>query len=428
MIPGKNWLLSLAEVVAFLEIKKFNFNIESFSKEFIIVKFEKKIEPSIIDNLGGVIKIGEINTSFQTDFLKKAILNKDKISKNEIGNIIEEKTNMVDNLVSSEKKTFFGVSIYCSEKKLCKKTKATQRFFGSLIKKKLFEQGKKSRFMGFSRDRRLPQLSHVEVLKKGLIESNGEFIISIDENQTVLATTKSVHNPFEFQKRDIEKPIQRKIFGMPPRLARTLVNLSLCNQNSILLDPFCGVGSILQEGLLTGAQVIGVDINPWCIRASERNLEWLSNQYQINNPDFRVIQGDIQRLSKKIGYEEIDCVTTEPDLGPALRQIPTNPYAQKIINKLDSLYNFFLQESYKVLKKKGRCVFVTPYFRTRSGKAVTMNIDNKAKIIGFTRVFPFNKEIFGKTRIEKDEIWKISSLLDTNKRHKTGREIHILQK
>lgn len=428
IIPGKNWLLSLAELVAFLETKKTKFQIKYFSKEFFIVEFEKKIKPSIIDDLGGVIKIGEINTSFQTDFLREAILNKDKVSKKEIGNIISERTNMVDNLISSEKKSFFGVSIYCSEKKLRKISKTAQRFFGSLIKKKLTEQGKKSRFMGFSRDRRFPQLSHVEVLKKGLIESKAEFIISIDENQTLLSTTIAVHNPFEFQKRDMEKPIQRKIFGMPPRIARILVNLSLCDQNSILLDPFCGVGIILQEGLLNRSKVIGVDINPWCIKASERNLEWLSNSYQIDKPDFRVIQGDIQRLAKKIGSEEIDCVVTEPDLGPALRQIPTNPYAQKIINKLDILYNFFLQEAYKVLKKKGRCVFITPYFRTRSGNTITMDINEKAKTIGFTRVFPFNKEFFEKTRIKKDEIWKISSLVDVSKRHKTGREIHILQK
>jgi tRNA G10 N-methylase Trm11 len=428
VIPGKNWLLSLAELAAFFEVKKCKFQIESFSKEFFIVQFEKKIKPSLIDDLGGVIKIGEINTSFQTDVLKRAILDKDKTSKNEIGNIISDTTRIVDDLISSEKKTFFGVSIYCSEKRFRKIAKAIQRFFGSLIKKKLSEQGKKSRFMGFSKDRRRPQLSHVEVLKKRLIESNGEFIISIDGHQTWLSTTKSVHNPFEFQKRDIEKPIQRKIFAMPPRLARILVNLSLCDQKSILLDPFCGVGSILQEGLLNRSKVIGVDINPWCIKASERNLEWLSNNYQIDKPDFRVIQGDIQELSKKIGYEEIDCVATEPDLGPALRQIPTDPYAQKIINKLDRLYSFFLQESYKVLKKNCRCVFVTPYLKTRSGKAITMNIDEKAKKLGFTRVFPLNKEIFGKTIIKKEEMWKIASLTDVNKRHKTGREIHILQK
>jgi hypothetical protein len=57
-----------------------------------------------------------------------------------------------------------------------------------------------------------------------------------------------------------------------------------------------------------------------------------------------------------------------------------------------------------------------------------MDINEKAKTIGFTRVFPFNKEFFEKTRIKKDEIWKIFSLVDVSKRHKTGREIHILQK
>jgi tRNA G10 N-methylase Trm11 len=428
IIPGKNWLLSLAELIAFLETRNYEVQIKALSKEFFIFQFEKKIDPSIIDKLGGSIKIGEINSSFSTDILKKVLLKKNKTAKKEIIEIISNNTRVIDDLIDSKKKMVFGVSIYCSEKKLRKITKATHRFFGSIIKKKLFEQGKKSRFMGFPKNRKLPQLSHVEVIKKGLIESNAEFIISIGGSQTWLSTTKSVHNPFEFQKRDIEKPIQRKIFAMPPRLARILINLSLCDQKSILLDPFCGVGSILQEGLLNKSKVIGVDINPWCIKASERNLEWLSKNYEIEKPEFRVIKGNIQELSKKIGHKKVDCVATEPDLGPALRQVPTRAYAEKIIKKLDRLYYFFLKETYKVLKKNCRCVFVTPYLKTRSGSMVTMNIDEKAKKIGFTRVIPFKKELFKKTKVKKEEIWKIISLTDINKRHKTGREIHIFKK
>ena len=140
--------------------------------------------------------------------------------------------------------------------------------------------------------------------------------------------------------------------------------MSSCTQEKTLLDPFCGVGTILQEGLLTKSKVIGVDINPWCIKSAERNLDWLSKEYELANPEYRVIQGDIKDLSKKIGYNEIDCVATEPDLGPALRQVPTVPYAKKIIMKLDKLYFTFLNETYNVLKKEGRCVFVAPYLKT----------------------------------------------------------------
>lgn len=423
IIPGKNWLISLAEIIAFLEARNYKFHIESLSKDFFVFQFGKKIDPSIINELGGIIKIGEINTSFSTDSLKRAICKRDKAAKKDIIATISQNSKILDSLANSTKKLIFGVSTYCSDKKLHKITKSSHRFFGSIIKKKLAEQGKKSRFMGFPKDRRLSQLSHIEVIKKELIENNAEFLISINRNQTWLSTTKAVHNPFEFQKRDIEKPIQRKIFAMPPRLAKILINLSLCDQKRVLLDPFCGVGSILQEGLLNKSRVIGVDINPWCIEASERNLKWLIKNYEIKKPEFRVMQGDIQDLSKKIGYEKIDCVATEPDLGPALRQVPTKAYAEKIIKKLDRLYYFFLRETYKVLKKNCRCVFVTPYLKTRSGSIVRMNLDEKAKKIGFTRVFPIKK-----AKVAKEELLKISSLTDFNRRHKTGREIHIFKK
>ena len=63
---------------------------------------------------------------------------------------------------------------------------------------------------------------------------------------------------------------------MPPRLARMMVNLSSCGKGKVLLDPFCGVGTILQEALLEGASVIGTDANAWCVKASEENLDWLA--------------------------------------------------------------------------------------------------------------------------------------------------------
>ena len=79
---------------------------------------------------------------------------------------------------------------------------------------------KKSKFMGFSKDRRFAQLSHVEVLKKNLVENKAEVLLCIGKEETWVATTVAVHNPFEFQKRDIYKPIQRRIFAMPPKVGQ----------------------------------------------------------------------------------------------------------------------------------------------------------------------------------------------------------------
>jgi tRNA G10 N-methylase Trm11 len=173
-----------------------------------------------------------------------------------------------------------------------------------------------------------------------------------------------------------------------------MVNLSACNKGKTLVDSFCGVGTILQEALLEGAAVVGMDVNSWCVKAAEENLEWLAREYSLSGADFRVVQGDVERLAEKVGLESVDCVVSEPDLGPALRETPTVPYAQKIIVKLEPLFQGFIEEAYRVLKPNGRLVLVTPYLRTRSREAVTMPINEKLGQVGFKRVYAFTDDMF----------------------------------
>ncbi len=156
-----------------------------------------------------------------------------------------------------------------------------QRAVGSAIKEELNCGWQKIQTSwAFGMDRSKAQLSHVEVLKKKLVENQAEVLLCVGKTETWIGITVAVHNPFEFQKRDIYKPNQRAIFGMPPRLARMMVNLSACTSEKTLLDSFCGVGTILQEALLEHAMVVGVDVNSWCVKASTENLEWLSTGIQ----------------------------------------------------------------------------------------------------------------------------------------------------
>jgi len=427
-IPGKNWRLSLAELVSLLETKGSKFSVGSFSKEFFVVSIDEKVDSSIIDDLGGTIKIGVSVADFSTEIVKRAFLQKDKEAKAQIGgNIVA--SGLVDAMVKAEsEKTLFGVSVYCAEKKLRSVSKGIQRFIGSSIKRELTGYGKKSKFMGFAKDRKLPQLSHVEVLKKNMVENKTEILFCVGREQTFVATTVAVHNPFEFQKRDVGKPVQRKIFAIPPRLARIMVNLTACTEGKVLLDPFCGVGTVLQEALLAKAKAIGVDINRWCVEATMRNMEWLKDEYGLEKAEYRVLQGDVYRLSQKIGWEQVDCVATEPDLGPALRQMPTKSYAVRIAEKLEPLYYCLLEEAYKVLKSGGRLVLVSPYIKTRSGNPVTMGIEEKAVDIGFERVYPFKRELFAKDGAVPENLVAMASLVDAEERHKIGREIHVFQK
>jgi tRNA G10 N-methylase Trm11 len=425
-ISGKNWRLSLAELTVYFKAREIKFEIEFFSREYFVISFEKNLNADALADLGGTIKIGEVKTKLSTETVKEAFMQKNKQAQSQIIDSLAS-SGLVNGMAKVPEKVFFGVSVYCAENTLCPFSRVIQRFVGSTLKVELAGFGKKSRFMGFSKDRKQAQLSHVEVLKKNLVENKAEVLFCIGKNETLVATTIAVHNPFEFQKRDIYKPKQRAIFGMPPRLARIMVNLSSCTPGKVLLDPFCGVGTILQEALLARARVVGMDVNPWCVKAANENLEWLKREYDLADVDFRVLQGDVSRLVSKIGQETVECIVCEPDLGPALRQVPTGPYALKIIQKLEPLYFGFVEEAYKALKAEGRLVLVTPYIRTRSGQSVTMPIGKEVEKAGFKQVFPFSGQNFSEGAMVQD-LLGMASLVEMDEHHKIGREIHIFQK
>jgi tRNA G10 N-methylase Trm11 len=426
-ISGKNWMLSLAELTSYFKAREIDFEIQFFSGEFFVLSFKGDFEATTISGLGGTIKIADVKAKFSTETVKEAFLKKNKQAKTQITEFLAS-NGLVAGMSKSPEKVLFGVSVYCTESTLRSSSGVIQRFVGSTVKDFLADLGKKANFIGFSSNRKLAQLSHVEVLKKNLVENKAEVLFCIGRTETWVATTVAVHNPFEFQKRDIYKPNQRKIFGMPPRLARMMVNLSACKNGKVLLDPFCGVGTILQEALLEKAMVVGMDVNPWCVKAATENLEWLVREYGLEGADFRVLQGDVNKLLEKVGQESMDCIVSEPDLGPALRQVPTGPYAKKIIQKLEPLYFGFVEQAYMALKPGGHLVLVTPYIKTRAKQSITMLIDAKLEELGFKRIYIFSKDMFSQNAGGLDNLIHASSLVEMDERHMIGREIHIIQK
>jgi len=423
-ISGKNWILSLAELTAYFSARKNKFEVQYFSREFFVINLDKNLDVSAMADLGGTIKIGQPKTTLPTQIVKEAFLNKDKQTQKLITQSIA--TSNIPAGMTPEK-VLFGVSLYFTDNSFSPVSGRMQRFIGSAVKDELASLGKKANFIGYSAKRKQAQLTHVEVLKKNLVENQAEVLFCIGKTESWIATTIAVHNPFEFQKRDVYKPNQRVIFAMPPRLARMMVNLSACTEEKTLLDPFCGVGTILQEALLEKAAVVGMDINPWCIKASEENLEWLTREYGLDNSDFRILQGDASKIAEKVGLESVDCIVSEPDLGPALREVPTGPYAQKIIEKLEPLFFEFIEEAYRALKPKGRLVLVTPYIKTRSKEAVTMLIGDQLERVGFKRIYAFPVDIFNKN-LDVGRLIHSTSLVEMDERHIIGREIHILEK
>ena len=144
-----------------------------------------------------------------------------------------------------------------------------------------------------------------EALKlKKILVRHGRSVRVVEGNGAVLSTATSLHNGLSgknprkveliktddgwyrvigvqdidaYARRDQARPARDARVGMlPPKLAQILINL--CEglpEGSVVLDPFCGTGVVLQEALLMGYFAYGTDISERMVEYSERNLKWL---------------------------------------------------------------------------------------------------------------------------------------------------------
>jgi tRNA (guanine10-N2)-dimethyltransferase len=139
---------------------------------------------------------------------------------------------------------------------------------------------------------------------------------------------------------EIRGPATRPFFHpgvMMPRIARTMMNLSLISPGEVMCDPFCGTGGMLLEGELIGVRTIGSDFDPLMIRGS-----------RLNVPAARLMLADATALPLR--SSSVDAVVTD------------FPYGQSVCIKADTLtklYEGAFTEIRRVLKDGKRAVVIT---------------------------------------------------------------------
>ncbi len=218
-----------------------------------------------------------------------------------------------------------------------------------------------------------------------------------------LGETCAVQEFEDYSFRDYGRPNRDLVAGsMPPKLAKIMINLAQLPAGATILDPFCGSGTILQEGLLLGYKVIGSDISDKAISDTKKNLEWLleirKQKSEIRNK-FQIFQADVRSISSKVNG--IDAVVTEPHLGPPLKGSENREQISEIIKELAELYIAAFSEFRKILSYNGKVVMVFPSFRL-GGKVLEMPILEQIKKLGFTQVNS-DKLIYSR---EGQKVWR----------------------
>lgn len=380
-VLGKNRELSIAEIFSYLRTRKIKSNVEAIGDEFIILSVEKQVD---VGAFGGVIKI--VNIIDRS--VKLGLLDAIKSEK----------------YFEAAEKVEFGVSLYGGENiKLVEE-------IASSIKNQLRERNIKSNYM-VSRER--PFLTHVEVIKRGL----EEVVLFFVDTEYYVGKSVGVHNPFEFQKRDVGRPQQRPILSIPPRLCKIMINL-LGLKGGLLLDPFCGIGTMIQEAALSGFKIKGMDIDSECVVAARKNLEWLEKEYKITIPeiDRTVFKGDVKNLTSYFSRHSVDGIVCEPYLGPPIKGVPSTAFAKNVIQRIEPMYDAFFYQASIILKPNRRICIVTPRFRT--GKyTIGMDLNRMFKRYGFRPIDPLPGDIPHQY-----------PYTDFEERHKIIREINILEK
>lgn len=369
--------LSVAELQAMLEKTKTEYIVRFMSKEMFTLEIKDRLNfRELLPQMGGTKKISEFLGAYQN--LAEAF--------EEINSVIEK---------ISGKRTV-GYSTYFVDNK---KSEAP-KIFGEIKKnfaniKKLFS--KKSSLRLVFPDDKTRELNSASIFKNKLAIKGIEFNIIISNEKIVLSKTIAIQDVESYSKRDYERPCRDSRMGMiPPKLAQIMINLANLKEGQILLDPFCGVGTILQEALLNDYKVIGSDANDKQIINSKTNLEWLATKYILKYPDYKIFQCDINGIFKKIKPNSIDAIVTESTLGPAYDKIPQKTEVRKNFRDLEKIYFKFFQIAKLVLRKRARIVVTIPAYRIKQGQYVFAPFVDRLEKMGYSIISPLDKKFITK--------------------------------
>jgi len=133
----------------------------------------------------------------------------------------------------------------------------------------------------------------------------------------------------------VERRPRKKPFfhpsAMPPKLARCMVNLAQPRRGDLVLDPFCGTGSILIEAALISCRILGLDIKRRMIRGCSKNL----NHFAIEP------EGLILTDGRKPPITQVNSIVTDPPYGRSATtlRLTTKQIVEDVLTSVQDLLN-----------------------------------------------------------------------------------------
>jgi tRNA G10 N-methylase Trm11 len=198
-----------------------------------------------------------------------------------------------------------------------------------------------------------------------------------------IGLTSHVQDATSWSERDFDKPFRDAKTGMlPPKLARMMLNMALGTREartSTLLDPFCGSGTVLLEGMAIGMpRLHGNDLDDRQVAGATKNVHWLKERHHMQTETTFSTQA-AERLA---GVGTFDVIVTEGYLGKPLRGHEPTAFLNAQKHEVEAIWNEALPRFGAAQPAGGTLVCTTPAYLLSTG-TLAVDIREAARAAGY---------------------------------------------
>ena len=238
-------------------------------------------------------------------------------------------------------------------------------------------------------------------------------LVKTTDHRLIIAESRGVQNITAYTRRDRHRPKRDAFVGMlPPKLAQIMLNLALgagpltgqrSHDNSVtssdsslsdksivprtalpdafdleemagsraaatILDPFCGTGTVLQEALLAGYDVVGTDLSQKMVDYTTENLSWLQSTFTTPGNIIDIHQADAT-THRWLNSTHLTAVVCETYLGQPFSAPPTPQKLAEVVGNCNHIITSFLTNIRPQLAPNTPLCIAVPAWYDASGQA-----------------------------------------------------------
>jgi len=184
-------------------------------------------------------------------------------------------------------------------------------------------------------------LTSGRIFSQKLLQKGCEYLLWKKNDTVLVARTVANQNLRNYTLRDRIKPFRDAHMGMlPPKLAQILINLANPSLDQVIIDPFCGSGTVNIEAAIMGYRTVGTDIDAERVAHAEENFRAMAEKfrYPVNVGKFQT--EDATKLTRP---EQSAVVVTEGFLGENICRVLNPQEIQKNAQEVLSLWKRVFQ-------------------------------------------------------------------------------------